>query len=1151
MVGVTEQAAHAQDGTAQSAVVASVPATYTPDINDGTTFAINQVGTRILVGGSFTNESNHASSTVVSQKYLFAFDATTGVLDTGFKPVLDGQVNSIEPGPTANTAYVAGNFNTVNGVKDKSIILLNTTTGAIVSGFKSPATNGLGEAIRYVDGQLLVGGTFTTMGTATRNGLVSLNPTTGAVTSNLNVALTGHHNYGVNGTGANAAVGAFAMAASPDGTQMIVIGNFNSANGTQHDQIAKIDLSSTSDTLDSWNTLDYTAACYNNAYDTYVRDVTWSPDGNYFVVGATGGSGNNIDGSRSLCDSAARWSATDTGTNVQPTWVDYTGNDTILSVAITGTAVYVGGHERWLNNPNAYDSAGAGSVPRPGMAALDPASGLPLTWNPGRNPRGSGAYAMFASANGLYVGSDTDYFGSYKYLHKKIGFFPLTGGYTPASTATGSLPANVYEAGPLPNSTNTNVLYRVDAGGPAISAIDNGPDWIGDSSDSDTAATMGLRNLQSNAAGWGPVSGVDSTVPSTTPSAIFNSERWSPTDSPPMTWDFPVAAGTQIEVRLYFANRYTGTSGVGQRVFDVNLDGTQVLNKFDIVATAGADQTGTMKAFDITSDGDVNISFTHETENPLIDGIEIVRSGSSVIPPGNSGIDDLAYRAYSGSTIGALTTVPGTGVSWSSTRGVFMVGSKIYYGSTDGNFYSATFDGKTVGTPVAIDPYDDPTWSSVTTGSGGPTPTYQGVKSGYYSEIPNVTGAFYSDGRLYYSLNGDSNLYWRYFTPDSGIIGGQEFTVAGASLPSTAGEFLSGSTLYYANRTNGTLHTVAFSNGGTNGLNPSVNMTTDATVSGPSIDGNDWRSRGLFAFGKASFPNKPPTANATQTCTNLSCQFDGTSSSDPDGSVASYAWDFGDGSSGTGAKPTHGYAKAGTYNYTLTVTDDSGASSPAFQGQVTVTAPATPPIGFVAAAHTYSASTAAASVTTPSAVNAGDTELLYVTTSNATANAIGTPSGWTRVAAQAGLPLQAAVFTKTATATDHGSAVPVTLTSAGATALQLVDYSGVGAGPLTAATATDTNVAAHDAPAVTTTAAGSWVVSFWSDKSSTTTSWMLPGALTARDSDVVATGGGRVSGAIGDSGGPVATGTYPVQTATVQAASGKGAMISLVLAPQS
>ncbi len=156
-----------------------------------------------------------------------------------------------------------------------------------------------------------------------------------------------------------------------------------------------------------------------------MQDVDFSPDGTYFVIAATGGSGTNIDGTRSLCDSATRWETNSTGTNVKPTWVDYSGQDTIASVAVTGTAVYVGGHQRWLNNSAGFDYAGAGAVPRPGLGALDPASGVPTSWNPGRNPRGSGAASLLATSTGLWVGSDTQ-------LHRQPQVLPRSHRVLPA-----------------------------------------------------------------------------------------------------------------------------------------------------------------------------------------------------------------------------------------------------------------------------------------------------------------------------------------------------------------------------------------------------------------------------------------------------------------------------------------------------------------------------------------------------------------------------------------------------------------------------------------------------------------------------------------------------------------------------------------------
>jgi PKD repeat protein len=71
-------------------------------------------------------------------------------------------------------------------------------------------------------------------------------------------------------------------------------------------------------------------------------------------------------------------------------------------------------------------------------------------------------------------------------------------------------------------------------------------------------------------------------------------------------------------------------------------------------------------------------------------------------------------------------------------------------------------------------------------------------------------------------------------------------------------------------------------------------------------------------------PNKPPTAAFTSSCTWLDCTLDGSASADTDGTVASYAWDFGDGKTGTGQKPTHTYALPGAYTVKLTVTDNKG-----------------------------------------------------------------------------------------------------------------------------------------------------------------------------------------------------------------------------------
>jgi len=72
--------------------------------------------------------------------------------------------------------------------------------------------------------------------------------------------------------------------------------------------------------------------------------------------------------------------------------------------------------------------------------------------------------------------------------------------------------------------------------------------------------------------------------------------------------------------------------------------------------------------------------------------------------------------------------------------------------------------------------------------------------------------------------------------------------------------------------------------------------------------------------------NQRPVAAFEPLCKDLACAFDATTSSDSDGSVAGYAWDFGDGGSGTGKSVAHTYSAAGSFVVKLTVTDDKGAT---------------------------------------------------------------------------------------------------------------------------------------------------------------------------------------------------------------------------------
>jgi len=79
----------------------------------------------------------------------------------------------------------------------------------------------------------------------------------------------------------------------------------------------------------------------------------------------------------------------------------------------------------------------------------------------------------------------------------------------------------------------------------------------------------------------------------------------------------------------------------------------------------------------------------------------------------------------------------------------------------------------------------------------------------------------------------------------------------------------------------------------------------------------------------------PPIANFTYTPENplisKTISFDASNSTDPDGNITSYKWNFGDETNGTGDTTSHSYSSAGNYTITLTVRDDDGATTSTYK----------------------------------------------------------------------------------------------------------------------------------------------------------------------------------------------------------------------------
>ncbi len=111
------------------------------------------------------------------------------------------------------------------------------------------------------------------------------------------------------------------------------------------------------------------------------------------------------------------------------------------------------------------------------------------------------------------------------------------------------------------------------------------------------------------------------------------------------------------------------------------------------------------------------------------------------------------------------------------------------------------------------------------------------------------------------------------------------------------------------------------------------------------VDDGMGRASSQREASKVILVNRPPIAVAGQNrlvCPGVPVHFDASASSDPDGQIASYAWDFGDGTSASGSAPEHSFDRPGTYEVTLKVTDSSGSACNIREDTLTVTVNAPP-----------------------------------------------------------------------------------------------------------------------------------------------------------------------------------------------------------------
>jgi hypothetical protein len=430
---------------AHGSIVSQKPASFTPNILDGRVNALLVMGNTVFVGGTFTQVEAANSSTILIRNYIFAFDATTGAISPTFQPALSGEVEALAQGSDGISVFAGGAFLSTNGnTTFRRLVRLNASNGRTIASFR-PVPNRIVTDLVTRNGLLYASGEFTKIQGQAYSGLARLDQTTGVPDPNLNLPFTDPHIDPIHG----GRMRVWRFDVTPDGSRLVAAGNFTKVGGVPRIQIAILDLSTTPVSVTSWETdhfpfLDDLGGPWCSAvFPWYIRGLDISPDGSYFAVSTTGA--NRIG--HPVCDSLSRWETYGSGPQ-QPVWTTSMGGDTPETVMITGAAIYVGGHEQWVNDP--YNPIRCGICPNPwpggvhreGFEAHDPLNGLPFTWNPGRYPRGKGVLAMVSTPTGFFFGSDTDFVDGL--IRRRLAFMPLSGGITIPPSDPYVLPGNFY-----------------------------------------------------------------------------------------------------------------------------------------------------------------------------------------------------------------------------------------------------------------------------------------------------------------------------------------------------------------------------------------------------------------------------------------------------------------------------------------------------------------------------------------------------------------------------------------------------------------------------------------------------------------------------------------------------------------------------------
>ena len=359
---------------------------------------------------------------------------------------------------------------------------------------------------------------------------------------------------------------------------------------------------------------------------------------------------------------------------------------------------------------------------------------------------------------------------------------------------------------------------------------------------------------------------------------------------------------------------------------DFNGDG-----RLDLAVTAGGSNLADVHVYLNTAAGDVSFSYSTTLVSGGVPAIAVVaedldKDGNLDLAVGNNvATTGAGVSVFIGSGDGTFSAAQNI----VSTNAVEVTGIIAVDVDKDNDFDLVTprlvlhNDGnggfnvnnplERQGTPlhiVSVDLNQD-TWADIVLSGEGGMGTYTNDQSGIFSAVDRG----FEDGPLRGHTAGDFNLdgnadvaFVREDTDDLRIFIGDGAGVLARDTPLIFSVGDEPQNIVSGDFNNDGMLDIAVSN--RNAGSPTVSVLLQHDPNAP--------------------PNELPVANPGgpyNGTVDVAVQFDGSASSDPDGTIASYSWDFGNGTTGTGATPSATYTEAGTFNVTLTVTDDAGETN--------------------------------------------------------------------------------------------------------------------------------------------------------------------------------------------------------------------------------